>query len=199
MKSREITPEGLYEVAGRNSEVVFTPKFDQWIEDHPNVIRRVAHLIDHMVKQKEEKVLYGDDIAIEIFPYKRNCFKVTVGDDEFFVKMTNPFKPKEGGATEIKKSAATLQRLKHLKGVRVVDFKLGYQKGDKGYFVSKWENLERAQDLFDSDEMLSSNPVLAQRLSDIYNALGSEYRDTGKHNIFYDKDKDEFVLFDLGY
>ena len=113
--------------------------------------------------------------------------------------MTNPFKPKEGGTTEIKKSAEASDRFRHLKGVRVIDFKLGYKKGDKGYFVSKWEDLPRAQDLSDSDEQFSNDPVLAQRLSDIYKALGSEYKDAGKHNILYDKDKDEFVLFDLGY
>ena len=53
--NREIGQYGIYEMASKKSEVAFTPEFDQWAENHPNVIRKVAHMIDQMIKKKKKE------------------------------------------------------------------------------------------------------------------------------------------------
>jgi hypothetical protein len=146
-----------------------------------------------------DEVLFGRKDIEQKDIYSKG-FKVTVGDKTFFFKIEKKYMDTDGGYEEMQDTILAKDIIEPLKeyNVRVVNPLLGYKDDERSYYISEWENLPLLDVvLYNYDKKgLEKYDILIERMDDIRNILDG-YREVSAHNMFYDEDKDEIVLFDL--
>ncbi len=170
-------------------------------------IRKRPELIEMFQKTTDQLKSVGDhvskgDITIKLFlvregvkiPGRDQCqtkyYKVDIGKNSYFVKSCHGFR-------ELKDSLEAKEKLKHLKGVEIVDLYYGFSDSQgEGYFVAKWLELPTIENLHTT---LPENEYrkLEMRVEEARTILGPAYFDTRIGNAFYDKKRDAVILFDL--
>jgi hypothetical protein len=134
-------------------------------------------------------------------------FRVYVGPESFFVKVQNPSNDRlvwEGGTHEFKTAEELRAKLKKLKFVDVVDYKMAYnyidprnqQKGKLKFLVSGWLNLPTLAGYLYGALSSKEREDILNKYDEVENVLEG-YFDIGKGNCFYDKETKKIVLFDL--
>ena len=118
---------------------------------------------------------------------------------DFFVKTAVPLQ-------ETIDTQQAKELLKDVSGIRVIDFQAAYESRQRtpplGIFVSKWENLPTLENVIGDEknkENLGQEKIdeLLMRLSKVKAILGPSYFDISERNCFFDREKDQLVLFDL--
>lgn len=138
------------------------------------------------------------DIRVTIFRNVGGSLagKVELGEHAYMVKRMI-FPADDGyGFDEFQGTAVAKSLVKNLKGVRIVERQFGYQDEEhNSYFVSTWENLPRLWEymlqLHGEEES-----ALERRIEEIQHSL-PQFPDVSSINMFYDKEKNEIVLYDL--
>ena len=205
--------ENMVSAGTPNRRLRYTESFKNVIATHSGLISEFLTFANKVKRDKVERGKVGesnltfesDGVKITVIEdsHKANdqlgiFFKVDVGGEKYFVKSVPPFGDQEGTGemTSLRKAKKILQGLK---GVEVVDFKLGYYDKDRAYFVSKWQDgVNLKTYLKNSDHRYSQATIddLKLRLKEIQGRL-SGFNDVEDYNILYDASADKLIVFDV--
>lgn len=163
----------------------------------------------------KQRVVENDQVRVTLLGLNEQTenikyFKISTkaGDSEYFLKyidLSGSYTNREyvsTGPVELLEMDQLRSDIKDIVGVRVLDYKLGYVDGDDSYCVAKYEPALRTpfkDDMFTDDR----NDELKQRYYRLLSAIGEKVNSHGRRyadfggNIAYDKEKDEFIIFDL--
>lgn len=122
-----------------------------------------------------------------------------MGNKNFFLKMEKEDVPEDAGFKEMQDTLLAKEVISSLKisGVRVIEPLLGYSdRSNRSYYISEWLNLPLLDDIISNIRDNNKKQELTRRTEMVRNALDG-YREVSSGNMFYDKEKDEIVLFDL--
>jgi hypothetical protein len=151
----------------------------------------------------------GVEVSLERVKESR-VYKVKTIDGIFFVKKeiglrdNLPIDIVTGGPHEVISSAKVKEALRDEHGVEIIDFQLGFEEKQKQvrYFVARWQkgNPICLETYLDSIEDKQELQRLMFRLDNIKSVirhkLGGAF-DLRTYNMFYDKEEDKIILFDL--
>jgi hypothetical protein len=136
-----------------------------------------------------------------------NLYKITIEGQSFFCKEVPYYdykhRYKADGFAEsvaLNNLRKKIEPLRKRHKVRVVDFVFGFSGKHKLYFVSKWEELPVAKEYHIQllrEKRTEEADRLYDRIHKLIKLLEKDFSDVGAHNMFYDEDKDEIVLFDI--
>lgn len=140
-------------------------------------------------------------------------FQIKTEDgQEFFVKA---IKRGESGYEEIRSSEKMREMVRGLNDVKVVDYLVGYEdENGNSYFVSRWvdarhidnylgrlyadsRKLEYEGKADEAGILMQKHKKVEQRLEELKKTFQPITFDFDSHNIFYDENTDEIILFDL--
>jgi hypothetical protein len=217
-----------------NREIEYTPDFKEVIAQNPGALKSFLKLeneieesSEEVLESREEKVF--EDGEVRLTPLyqiirRRNIYsaingrekfnansycKVEIGDKAYFVKTIPGYfrSPEEStGIDEYRTTNKIKELFSEIKGVEVVEPKLGYSDKDKGvsYFVSEWKDLPRIKDYIskrynyeglsftDAYEPIEKRLIQIRDIADKYNIL-----DNSNENMFYDEENDVIYLYDM--
>ncbi len=201
-------------------ELVYSSDFKNEVSGNPEVLRDAKGIMDSLAERKDVSkgvTIEGDLVSVTyIGPNEQaddiKYFKIALTSDasKFFVKRVNLVGTSmslgkgalSDGPREMIEMAQLKSDIQDVEGVRVLDYKLGYVDGTTSYCVSNYDScLENRYD----DEMFTDdrNDPVKQRYYKMLEAVGEKTRESGRRyvdfggNVAYDKNKDQFVVFDL--
>jgi hypothetical protein len=199
-------------------QLIYTDEFKQLISEHPGIIAsfmRLEKTIRSVRSEGELKfddVFEDDEIKITIIGKKvangssvssdeSIYYKVEFGDNKIFVKSVPGYFNHGLGYNEFIGIQKAIELLRGIKGVTVVDFKLGYQDtSGTTYFVSRWENHLMLLDYYrqlSSYDRQEKETIINKRLDQISTILEEHYYDFAYNNILYDPVEDKIIIFDI--
>lgn len=118
--------------------------------------------------------------------------KAELGDEKYFVKTVPAYFDKVMGVEEFQTLKRARDVLKDFPDVEVLDFQLGYQDKDKTYFVAKWIDFPKV------DEVGDLHPGLFDRAKEIENLLEENgFVDGHSGNMFYDEKTGKIYIYDI--
>jgi hypothetical protein len=185
----------------------YEKNFREWLKENKHLPDNIENLVRSI--QKKGETAHADDIEIECIDVNEEdgalyskSFKVTVGDQKFFLKLENESIAEEGGFQEMESTLLAKDEIEAVKtqGVKVIEPLWGYedQKENKSYYVAEWSDLPTLDEILTEYEKQNSKKA-AELLKRIYaiQKILQGYREISPANMFYDKENDEIILFDL--
>lgn len=191
----------LFETDSRN--IIYKSDFKEWLKEHRGLLKSTIELIQQIKTVGEQKC--NDNICATCVDINQegkkiysNSFKIETENRKLFLKVEYEDTEKEGAYEEMQDTilAKETVELSGIDGVRVVNPLLGYtDKNGKSYFVAEWIDMPILDEVLDSFDDKKKSKIF-ERLNQIRKTLEG-YRELSPANMFYDKERDEIVLFDL--
>jgi hypothetical protein len=204
---RSETSAGI-EYQNEYKKIAYTQEFRDFFKEHKKELVGILELMKRLDALDEDEIVdnifeVGDDIKITVLKAivwdendpRRYHLRIDIEDNSFFVKSEAV--PQRGkGYDEYTNIKEAKELLKNLEGVEVIEPQLGYQHTDgRTFFVSKWNSLPNLKDVLDERK---DDEKLRQRIDKIKKVLeDAGFHDVGTHNMFYDKERDVIIVFDL--
>ena len=153
--SDDVKKPGLITHETERAQIGYTPDFKEFIRQNPHTIKNFLEIEKEIASNPEIKtgaIIEQDGVRVELIHQwgdnAYNWYKVQVGEAAYFVKAD-----KKGVRWNTYEQVASSEKARKaleknpIPGVRVEDFQLGFTKGPKRYFVSKWFDGERLDHL----------------------------------------------------
>jgi len=207
----EYDQEEIHDTTSNTRELSYSKNFKEIISRNPHAISIVLKLINQIQDQfQSDQPLYPDrmnevpsyedrGIRVTLSPVRMHpadFFRVDIEDKSFFVKKKGP---KSGGGThEMKSLRSVADKIKEIKGVKVVTYKLGYSdKFGNHYFVSEWLNYPRLKEYIEKLDDSQKSHDLQSRIVELESKLNKEFIDVASYNMLYNPTDDTIYLFDI--
>ena len=201
-----VTPEGSINLNRGKHSFSFHQEFKDWLKKHPKAMSKVASLIEKIISNVSQYTGQSlEEGDIKVVYTKRaysDVFKVSVGEDNFFVKRDH-LRSSIGGQKEYLSSVAFKENFKNDPDIEVIDFQLGYTNADPNhpitYFVSKWEDLETVAEYLKRSDL---EPKDKKDIEDkVTKARGPSfnYYDIKAENMCYDPKTKKIKIFDINW
>lgn len=217
-------PEGVKDIEfSNNDKIIYRgSEAEDVLKD-----RKIVHSILKMVKGLDQVLsdkieIENDGISVVSEPNLNTrksktretfYYKVKINGKEFFLKRLRSQLGEEygGGYQEFKDSAEAEEMLRSMSGVRVVNYKLGFESNKHWYFVSEWNSaLETTLEDYlnelkkqasgtdaSAGEANIKHNLLLEKARQIQKLLKEKFDDVFAYNMAYDPKADCIVVFDL--
>ena len=178
----------------------YTELFKKLVKENPGLISALLKLDDEL--KIEGQSFEENGLKARLILKKSSCdfYELAAGGTKLFVKVDH--RSNNGGYSEFVSSKQLRDRpeLEDVPWVEVLDYYLGYTKGNKKIFISRWRDLVILKEyLYNRDCPIdpAEREDLENKIAYLKSRFMGQFADFNEHNMFYDPQSRKIIIFDI--